>query len=89
MSKQTIEFVPQFGDARRVEAIARPRPIGLADYQTGLAQYLEVLRHGRLGERYDVYDLAANARAALRQCAQDGDPGRMAQGLCPHSKPLI
>ena len=77
LAKATVERLAQRGDAVRIEAVAGVAAVDLATNQSGFLQDLEVLRHGRLGERHHLHHLATYAAAAARQRAQDLEPRRM------------
>jgi hypothetical protein len=62
------------------DAVAGARSVDLALHEAGLLEHLEVLRHGRLRERHDLDDLAADAGAGLGQMPHDRDAGRVRQG---------
>src|SRR5206468_9597369 len=58
-------------------AVADPRPVDFPLNPSGLLEYLEVLRDGRLRERHRVDDCSADTLPTLEQKAEDRGPRRM------------
>jgi hypothetical protein len=64
-----------------LHAVADARAVDIAPDQAGVLQDLQVLGHGRLGERKLVHDVTTHAGLAPDEEAHDLDPSRVAHGL--------
>ena len=71
----------RFGDGPGVEAIAGPGPVDRPPDEPRVAELLQVLRNGRLGEGEEIDEAAAYAAAPAGQDLEDADADRMGQGL--------
>jgi hypothetical protein len=63
-----------------LHAVADARAVDIAPDQAGVLQDLQVLGHGRLGERKLVHDVATHAGLPPDEETDDLDPSRVAQG---------
>jgi hypothetical protein len=67
--------------AFRIEAIAGAGPVDVAPDEPGVPELLEVLGDGRLGERQEADEPAADAASAAGQDLEDADADRWANAL--------
>jgi hypothetical protein len=83
-SKFFLVLCPGLG----VDAIAHAGAFDSTLNQTGVLQLFEMLRDGGLGEAELVHQLPANAGIGLDQGLDDGDAGRVGEGL-HHARELV
>ena len=69
------------GDGLRPERVPDPGPASLAADPAGVAQDLEVVRHGRLADVAAGVEVAGADLVGIAQLAQDREPGRIGRGL--------
>ncbi len=73
IGRVSVEIVIAF---THVEAGAGARTVDGALHEAGIFQHLEVARHGGLGERQVVHNLATNALGAVGKDLDDRQPRR-------------
>lgn len=89
IGQPTADLVFQPLNPGRIQAVAGGRTLGLTMDQAGLAQHLEVLADGGLGQRQFLDDIIGDAGFFFGQVFHDLKTDRVAKGLEHARKPFL